>query len=45
MPFTVHVVMFLPTIIGQGTPEQREEWVERAFKNQIIGTYAQVIQI
>jgi len=35
--------MFLPSLIGQGTPEQQEEWVGRAFKNSILGTYAQVI--
>lgn len=41
-PFAVHYVMFIPTIMGQGTTEQQGEWVGRAFSNQIIGTYAQV---
>lgn len=41
-PFAVHYVMFIPTIMGQGTLEQQGEWVGRAFSNQIIGTYAQV---
>ncbi|CAH1737123.1 probable peroxisomal acyl-coenzyme A oxidase 1 [Aphis gossypii] len=40
-PFAVHYVMFIPTIMGQGTLEQQGEWVGRAFSNQIIGTYAQ----
>jgi hypothetical protein len=35
--------MFLPALIGNGTPEQIEKWVERAFKSAILGTYAQVI--
>uniref|UniRef100_A0A2S2PYQ1 Putative peroxisomal acyl-coenzyme A oxidase 1 n=1 Tax=Sipha flava TaxID=143950 RepID=A0A2S2PYQ1_9HEMI len=41
LPFAVHVVMFLPALIGNGTPEQIEKWVERAFKSAILGTYAQ----
>lgn len=41
-PFTVHYLMFIPTIMSQGTSEQRAEWVGRAFSNQILGTYAQV---
>jgi len=41
VPFGVHTFMFLPSLIGQGTPEQQEEWVGRAFKNSILGTYAQ----
>lgn len=43
IPFAVHTVMFLPSLIGQCTPEQKEEWVGRAFKYSILGTYAQVI--
>lgn len=35
--------MFLPSLMGQGTPEQQEEWVPRAYNNQVLGTYAQVI--
>ncbi|XP_025203617.1 probable peroxisomal acyl-coenzyme A oxidase 1 [Melanaphis sacchari] len=41
VPFSVHTVMFLPSLINQGTPEQQDEWVGRAFKNEILGTYAQ----
>lgn len=44
-PFSVHYVMFIPTIMGQGTMEQQGEWVGRAYSNQIIGTYAQVFII
>lgn len=37
----VHYGMFLPTIVGQGTDEQRAEWEEKAREISIIGTYAQ----
>lgn len=37
----VHYGMFLPTIVGQGTDEQKKEWVEKAQSLSIIGTYAQ----
>ncbi|XP_050548999.1 probable peroxisomal acyl-coenzyme A oxidase 1 isoform X2 [Daktulosphaira vitifoliae] len=40
-PFSVHYVMFIPTIMGQGTLEQQGKWISRAFSNQILGTYAQ----
>lgn len=40
-PMGVHFVMFLPTIMGQGTPEQQFEWLSRAWSCNIIGTYAQ----
>lgn len=43
IPFAVHTIMFLPSLIGQGTQEQKEEWLGRAFKYTILGTYAQVI--
>lgn len=43
MPFVVHTTMFLPSLIGQGTQEQKEEWVGRALEYRILGTYAQVI--
>lgn len=33
--------MFIPTLLGQGTPEQQAEWVGRAWNGEIIGTYAQ----
>lgn len=35
--------MFLPTLVSQGSPEQQETWVSRAYNNEILGTYAQVI--
>ncbi|KDR23594.1 probable peroxisomal acyl-coenzyme A oxidase 1 isoform X1 [Zootermopsis nevadensis] len=40
-PFTLHYVMFLPTIVGQGTVEQQAEWMGKAWNCDIIGTYAQ----
>lgn len=41
-PLGLHYVMFLPTILGQGTLEQTAEWVQKAWNLNIIGTYAQV---
>lgn len=41
-PFAVHFVMFVPTILGQGTLEQQGEWLGRAWNMEIVGTYAQV---
>ncbi|XP_059613153.1 probable peroxisomal acyl-coenzyme A oxidase 1 [Phlebotomus argentipes] len=40
-PFALHYVMFLPTLMGQGTPDQQAEWMGRAWSCHIIGTYAQ----
>lgn len=40
-PLGVHFGMFLPTIMGQGTDEQQHEWMMRAWRLQLIGTYAQ----
>ncbi|XP_028031565.1 probable peroxisomal acyl-coenzyme A oxidase 1 isoform X3 [Bombyx mandarina] len=40
-PFLLHLGMFVPTIMGQGTPEQQSYWLPRALDFQIIGTYAQ----
>lgn len=40
-PITLHYVMFLPTLVGQGTVEQQAEWMGRAWNCDIIGTYAQ----
>lgn len=42
-PYAVHMMMFLPALMGQGTPEQIEKWVTLAYNNAIMGTYAQVI--
>lgn len=41
-PLSLHFVMFIPTIMGQGTIEQQAEWITRAWFCNIIGTYAQV---
>uniref|UniRef100_A0A6M2DSR8 Acyl-coenzyme A oxidase n=1 Tax=Xenopsylla cheopis TaxID=163159 RepID=A0A6M2DSR8_XENCH len=40
-PLTLHYVMFIPTLMGQGTVEQQAEWIGRAWTCSIIGTYAQ----
>ncbi|CAH2049994.1 unnamed protein product, partial [Iphiclides podalirius] len=40
-PFMLHLGMFVPTIIGQCTPEQQAKWLPRALEMQIIGAYAQ----
>ncbi|VVC95918.1 unnamed protein product [Leptidea sinapis] len=40
-PFLLHMGMFIPTIIGQGSPEQQAEWLPKALSFQVIGTYAQ----
>ncbi|XP_050313924.1 probable peroxisomal acyl-coenzyme A oxidase 1 [Anthonomus grandis grandis] len=40
-PLTLHYVMFIPTIMGQGTFEQQAEWIQKAWECSIIGTYAQ----
>lgn len=41
-PLAVHFVMFVPTILGQGTLEQQGDWLGRAWNLEILGTYAQV---
>jgi acyl-CoA oxidase len=41
-PFLLNTAMFVPAIIGQGTPRQRAVWAQRALNYDIIGTYAQV---
>ncbi|XP_059058432.1 probable peroxisomal acyl-coenzyme A oxidase 1 [Achroia grisella] len=40
-PFLLHVGMFIPTIMGQCTPEQQAHWLPRALAFEIAGTYAQ----
>ncbi|KAJ0182752.1 hypothetical protein K1T71_002121 [Dendrolimus kikuchii] len=40
-PLTLHYVMFIPALMGQGTVEQQAYWIGRAFNLDIIGTYAQ----
>lgn len=41
LPVYLHHAMFVPTISGQGTEEQREEWLHKASSFQVIGCYAQ----
>lgn len=40
-PLGLHFVMFMPAIMGHGTPEQQQQWLSRAINMDIIGTYAQ----
>nr|CAI5843398.1 unnamed protein product [Callosobruchus analis] len=40
-PVNLHYVMFIPTLMGQGTVEQQAEWIQKAWNCDIIGTYAQ----
>ncbi|XP_032663048.1 probable peroxisomal acyl-coenzyme A oxidase 1 isoform X2 [Odontomachus brunneus] len=40
-PLTLHFVMFIPAIMGQGTSDQQGYWISRAWSCNIIGTYAQ----
>lgn len=40
-PFSLHYVMFIPTLLGQGTIEQQAEWINKAWNCDILGTYAQ----
>ena len=39
--FELHFGMFIPTLIGQGTPEQVNKWLKPSLACKIIGTYAQ----
>lgn len=41
-PMLVHYAMFIPAIMGQGTPQQQAYWVSRSWDGSIVGTYAQV---
>ena len=43
-PLGLHFLMFIPALIGQGTKEQQEKWLPRAYNLDIIGTYAQVMK-
>ncbi|ETN75635.1 acyl-CoA dehydrogenase, middle domain protein [Necator americanus] len=40
-PLSLHFVMFIPTLQGQTTDEQLDEWLSLAIARGIIGTYAQ----
>ncbi|RXM36775.1 Peroxisomal acyl-coenzyme A oxidase 1 [Acipenser ruthenus] len=37
----LHYVMFLPTLLSQGNPEQQEKWLPLSLSFQVLGTYAQ----
>ncbi|XP_066268563.1 peroxisomal acyl-coenzyme A oxidase 1-like isoform X1 [Branchiostoma lanceolatum] len=40
-PMMVHTRMFLPTLYGQATEEQKDKWLKLAENYAIVGTYAQ----
>ncbi|XP_062137756.1 probable peroxisomal acyl-coenzyme A oxidase 1 [Drosophila sulfurigaster albostrigata] len=41
-PLRLHYSMFLSTLLNQGTAEQQQEWLSRAWRlDGVIGTYAQ----
>ncbi|XP_019628558.1 PREDICTED: peroxisomal acyl-coenzyme A oxidase 1-like [Branchiostoma belcheri] len=40
-PMSVHERMFLPTLRGQATEQQKEKWLKMAENYAIVGTYAQ----
>lgn len=42
-PLGLHFIMFIPALMGQGTPEQQSEWLTKAYNFNIVGTYAQVL--
>ncbi|CAG0897403.1 unnamed protein product [Darwinula stevensoni] len=44
-PLAVHYGMFLPCILGQGTPEQIVKWLHMGWTLEIIGCYAQVTEL
>ncbi|XP_077990354.1 peroxisomal acyl-coenzyme A oxidase 1-like [Glandiceps talaboti] len=37
----LHILMFIPTIKGQGTEEQQRKWLPLAESMKVIGTYSQ----
>lgn len=41
-PLMLHMGMFVPTILGQASPEQQAKWLPLALNLHYIGTYAQV---
>lgn len=44
-PLVVHYVMFIPTLMGQGSVQQQADWLLRAWSGNIVGTYAQVYHL
>lgn len=45
MPFSLHYIMFVPTLMGQGTANQQAYWIGRAWNCEFIGTYAQACNV
>ena len=41
MLFDLNYGMFVPTMLGQATEEQKAKWLIPAINHEIIGTYAQ----
>ena len=37
----LHIGMFIPSLLSQGSPEQQAKWLPMANRLQVIGTYAQ----
>lgn len=40
-PLALHYVMYIPTLMGQGSYQQQAEWIQKAWNCTMIGTYAQ----
>uniref|UniRef100_A0A2M4BG86 Acyl-coenzyme A oxidase n=1 Tax=Anopheles marajoara TaxID=58244 RepID=A0A2M4BG86_9DIPT len=40
-PLGIHFAMFVPALLGHASPEQQAEWLPRALRCQMLGTYAQ----
>lgn len=43
-PFSLHISMFIPSILGFANEEQKARWLKRAQNMEILGTYAQVFE-
>lgn len=41
MPGGLHLGMFVPALENLGHADLNEKWLERAYRYEIIGTYAQ----
>jgi len=44
-PLALQFIMFVPSIMGQGSPEQQQRWLQKAMECSIVGTYAQVLKL
>ncbi|KAJ1346026.1 hypothetical protein KIN20_000692 [Parelaphostrongylus tenuis] len=40
-PLALHILMFVPTLQNQCDDEQKERWLTKAMRTEIVGTYAQ----